>query len=122
MKCYILILLITYSINLTEPALSQSQSYSLSSSYSATYQDDGSGNPQKNVQSVLTEEHRDKLNDNPEEVRKYGELFVGQDTPKTNTAILKQKASTNVKPEAKLLGNGEKISHPEGTQREVNKF
>ena len=106
---------------ISEP-VSQMKSYAISSSYVSSYQDDGSGNPKTQVESMLTEEHRDKLNDNPTEIRKYGELFKGEDTPKTpenNKAILTQKASTNVESESKMLGNGEKVSNLNDQQKEV---
>jgi hypothetical protein len=63
--------------------------------------------PETHVRSVSTEEYREKEGDKPEEVRKYGELYKRDND---DDGLLKQKASTNVDVEQKLLGNGEKMS------------
>jgi hypothetical protein len=100
----------------------QSHSSIISSSYVSTYQDDGTGKPASHVRSMTTEEYRNKVNDKPVEVRKFGTLAKideGKD-PEKNIAILKQKAATNVESEAKLLGNGEKVMELDEKAKKVN--
>jgi hypothetical protein len=116
---FILILVINFAFASHQ---NESHSYTMNSSYYSSSEDNGSGKPKTEVVSASTEEYRNQQADKPEEVRKFGELFLGKEdkqSPENNFGVLKQKASTNVEGEAKVLGDGVKISHLDGIQKDV---
>jgi hypothetical protein len=123
-KPIVFLYLILYAYTADPKVHSESHTSMVSSSYVSSYEDDSSGKPVERVRSMKTEEHRDKLNDNPEKIRKYGEFVkIDEDGnhPENNQAILRQKAATNVDTE-RLFGNGDTITELDEAGKRVSLF
>jgi hypothetical protein len=83
-------------------------SYFMSSSFSSFSSSKHGDKPETHVKSMQTEEYRTKEGDQPEQIRKYGEMF-SKDNDKPG--LLKRKANTNVEEEEFILK-----SNPEETK------